>query len=685
MNVYSIMKKFFIGLALFLSSLQANAENRVSLNSVSCRPGEEAELIVSLNNTNAVTAVQIDLPLNGYITYVNGSAQLSSARSNGHSLSASTNGNTLSVLIYPSSVSSLKGNTGDLVRFRIRAGKEPCAYNLSPNVVLSDANGQALPCQINSGKITILAPKLEILNGELDFGYVPIMGTYRQNLTLKNVGTEKLNITGISFSKGPFETSEHTFSIDAGQTKDVSVTYKPTERGVVTGMLTVTSNSINGMQEIEMKANAFSMNELHVKGASGKSDEEVSIEVSMNNMEPIVAAQLSFILPDELQYVEESAVLSADRSDGHRIKISLDDNKLTFYVYSGSMKPLKGTNGMLVSFRLKLNGKSGSYSVTPVEVALGNSKAENMTSNVYGDIVLIQSPSIHCQSMVDMGQTPVTKEAISSFTIENSGQVPLQVSAITFLDEGFSVRHNLPFVIQPGQSENMEIAYIGNKTGSYFTTMNIYSDDPENRMIPVTVKGELYSPNKLSINGSSVSNGYVLHVALSNHSPIASLQMDIHWIEGMTTSTGNLTLSNRFSKMDYKVARLNETTYRFIFYNMDGSIVPQGEGEIFSVKYESDDESAYIGGTISVDNIVMSDNSTENVASQTTVYHQLSKIVGDINGDGTVNITDLTCLVNVLMKKVQIEDDVFGVADINHDKKVDITDLTCLVNIMCTK
>ena len=308
-----------------------------------------------------------------------------------------------------------------------------------------------------------------------------------------------------------------------------------------------------------------------------------------------------------------------------------------------------------------------------------------MTSNVYGDIVLIQSPSIHCQSMVDMGQTPVTKEAISSFTIGNSGQVPLQVSAITFLDEGFSVRHNLPFVIQPGQSENMEIAYIGNKTGSYFTTMNIYSDDPENRMIPVTVKGELYSPNKLSINGSSVSNGYVLHVALSNHSPIASLQMDIHWIEGMTTSTGNLTLSNRFSKMDYKVARLNETTYRFIFYNMDGSIVPQGEGEIFSVKYESDDESAYIGGTISVDNIVMSDNSTENVASQTTVYHQLSKIVGDINGDGTVNITDLTCLVNILMKKVQIEDDVFGVADINHDKKVDITDLTCLVNIMCTK
>jgi hypothetical protein len=55
--------------------------------------------------------------------------------------------------------------------------------------------------------------------------------------------------------------------------------------------------------------------------------------------------------------------------------------------------------------------------------------------------------------------------------------------------------------------------------------------------------------------------------------------------------------------------------------------------------------------------------------------------IGDVNGDGTVNVTDVTLLVNYILG-VHDDNVVVKNLDINGDKMVSVTDVTALVNII---
>ena len=52
---------------------------------------------------------------------------------------------------------------------------------------------------------------------------------------------------------------------------------------------------------------------------------------------------------------------------------------------------------------------------------------------------------------------------------------------------------------------------------------------------------------------------------------------------------------------------------------------------------------------------------------------------GDINGDGTINETDVTALVNKILGSASYSD---SVCDINGDGTVNVTDVTTLVNMI---
>jgi hypothetical protein len=61
-------------------------------------------------------------------------------------------------------------------------------------------------------------------------------------------------------------------------------------------------------------------------------------------------------------------------------------------------------------------------------------------------------------------------------------------------------------------------------------------------------------------------------------------------------------------------------------------------------------------------------------------------LLGDVNRDGSVNITDVTALVDIVLGKVTLEDNPhnydFDAADVDRNGKIEITDVTALVNIV---
>ena len=63
-------------------------------------------------------------------------------------------------------------------------------------------------------------------------------------------------------------------------------------------------------------------------------------------------------------------------------------------------------------------------------------------------------------------------------------------------------------------------------------------------------------------------------------------------------------------------------------------------------------------------------------------FEEATAIPGDVNGDGSVNISDVTALVNIILGKGTDEN---GTADVNNDGSVNISDVTALVNIILGK
>ena len=55
----------------------------------------------------------------------------------------------------------------------------------------------------------------------------------------------------------------------------------------------------------------------------------------------------------------------------------------------------------------------------------------------------------------------------------------------------------------------------------------------------------------------------------------------------------------------------------------------------------------------------------------------------DVNGDGSVNISDVTTLVNIILGKTDAS--VVGMADVNEDNDLNISDVTALVNAILGK
>lgn len=612
------IKKILFATLLSISSIMlAVAQNTVTVSSAEGAPGTVVNIDVVLQNSDGVTAAEFVFPLaEKQLVYVDGSCEINAERADGHQISAAAVDGNLKVYVYGLSVEPLKGNDGRLFSFSLKLGKSPAVYPLQPQVILSDAQGDALLVTANEGAVTILAPQAEAVTQTIDFGHVPIRSQYKKTLTLRNCGTTALNVTDIVAGSDVFSVSEKVFTIPAGEAKSVNVVFAPVERGAVEETVTVVSNAVNGSVTARLVADPYSVNELHSGAASGIAGEEVTVELRMNNMEPIVGLQTTFTLPEQLEYVEGSFA-PAERASSHTALATCADGKLTVLLYSSKNTTIGGNDGVVATFRLRLTGYSGYYHIAPENTMLSNAALENMTSAVSGNSIMISSPAIGGNSELDMGSTPVTEVAMAEYAVKNNGNAPLVVSSVVFLAEGYRVTNELPMTIGAYSSGILNVEYTPAKEGEHSVAMNIYSNDPVNIMKTVKIKGSIFEPNNLSFDGENLQNGnYVVSVGLDNYTGIVALQMDIHWMPGMTTSGELLKVSERLGAHNCSITKLDEDSYRFIAFSFGNSVVGGNSGKLFDLTFVPEGGVDYKDTPIHIDNVVMSNSLGQDYTSQ---------------------------------------------------------------------
>ena len=595
------------------------ASNTITLSSVSGTPQTEVEVVVSLDNTDAITALEMVLPLGEHLSYVNGSATLATTRSNGHQLSAAQVGQELRIYVYSLSLNALQGNTGELLTFRLLLGNEPATYTLTPTVVLSNAQGTSIAGSVQTGTMTIQAPKLQIVNPQIDYGHIPIRATYTKSLQLKNVGNLPLTIENIATTDQLFVPKQTTLTIEAQQTAAVTLEYSPVVRGAISKEVIVKSNAINGEQVATIIADPFSVNELHIGTASGIADSIVTVSLTMNNMEPIVAMQCAFKLPKQLEYMANSLAVNAVRSNGHQTLSTVHGDTLVLMLYSISNQSLHANDGEVATFQLRLNGSSGTYYLKPIDVVLSNITEENMVSATSQGKVTIKAPAISSNASLAFGSHAITEEAYVSYSVRNNGSAPLVLERATFLAEDYRVVEELPITIANYKTTTITVAYQPTEEGDFSTTMNLYTNDPNNRLKTVALSGHTFEPNTLALSGQNNKDGtYTLSVALENYSDIVAVQYDVHWRSDMTTAQAAFKPTTRMQNHNAVVTPLDEDSYRIIIYSMANATLVGHEGELHQLIFTPQGNVDYCGDVITVDNVVLSNAKGTDKTSATT-------------------------------------------------------------------
>lgn len=585
--------------------LIASATNTLSLSASSGHPGETLTVSVSLANDEAVTALQAAIPLGANLRYVENSAALNSTRSNGHSLVAAAVNDTLRVTIFSLTQAALQGTEGELFSFQVILGNEPATYPLKAETVLTGTDGQAAEVAVTQGLLTLLSPKIEVVTTSLDYGHIPIRATYTRTLQVRNTGNEPLHISDVLFSAAEFTVAETAYTIAAGQTQSIVITFAPTAHGAIAERVRLRSDAVNdadvyGANVCQLLADPFSVNELRMQPASGVSDDTIAVTVRMNNMESIVGVQFSLKLPKQLEFIAGSAAPLA-RAEGRSVLSTMSNDTLTLLLYSPTNTPISDEDGDLLSFRVRLDGTSGSYYLRPINTMLVNAAQANMVSAVYQSYVSIQSPTISGNASLDFGHIRIDQPHTATYSVRNNGQVPLTVERVTFLSEGLRVVTPLPIEIARNTTQSIEIELTPDREGAFATTMQVYSNDPANRMKSVALTADIYEPNSLSFRGFTVGTNYHLCVDLTNYSEVAGIQFDI---EGLTPWT-SYALSSRANGHQVVVQPLDETHHRVILFAMNNAVLTGHEGAVIEWVWDASLSPAVNGQTLTMENVVL--------------------------------------------------------------------------------
>ena len=333
------MKKIILVLVLVIS-FSTVAQNTFSISTESVEVGDNFTLDIDLANSTEVTAFQFDLSHNeNAYELISGSTL--TTRAENHTLSVTTvDENTIRVLVYSTSNDVISAGNGTVLSLTFSSENEPNTYNLSiSNIVLSDQNGESVSVDSTNGSVTLLGPRYDLTTSAVDFGEIPVDSSPSQSVTISNSGNEDLVISSYAID-APFSIAQTLpVTITPGNSSSFTVEVDTSTKQVVESVLSFSTNDqdpLRAIQSTTIQADIFAVNEIYIGSGQGVSNSEITIPVTISNMEPFSAFQFDITLPNDVIYSENSTVFSS-RSQDHVITASIiNTNTIRFVSYSGT-------------------------------------------------------------------------------------------------------------------------------------------------------------------------------------------------------------------------------------------------------------------------------------------------------------------------------------------------------------
>jgi hypothetical protein len=515
--------------------------------------------------------------------------------------------------------------------------------------VLSDATGTELSSSSSNGTVSVRGAHLNVNTTSIDFGRVPIGDNEQRSISISNNGNENLIVSAVSLSSPLSLTSTLPLTITPGGSQSISIALDSSEKYDASSEVSFTTNDNDGLRQLQkttVSANVYAVNEIHIGLGSGEIHTDISIPVSINNMEPFSGFQFDLTLPQDINYVENSVALSTRKSD-HSVSGSLiNANTLRVIAYSNTNAEFSGSDGEVMTLKLKPEVSSGNYNLTISNPIISNITLGDIESDSYNGSVQINAPNLLTNpSSISFGRVPITETRQQLIRLTNNGSAELNISSIVKDVSLFDIDIATPFTISQGAYKDITLNFTPSSNGNVDQDISIRHNGSTEQNI-VNVTADVFSPNYLKIKDVSVNAGGTSHleIELHNNDEVRGIQFDLTLNSEFSYDVSNYELIDNGTIFSSSTSNLGNNKYRFILYNTSGNSVSKGSGSILKIPFSVPENTTTGDYLVAFSNVVISGPNNNSVGSESLSQGKIT-IVADTTvpvitllGDATVTI-----------------------------------------------
>ena len=315
-----------------------------------------------------------------------------------------------------------------------------------------------------AGRGRISPPRIEIVNGDVDFGSVPIGGTAREHLLLWNRGGQPgvVEVSVVADEGAEFDLSQHSVLVQPEASTQVTLSFSPRESGAREAVLHVEAEAGRQIVRLQGVGQFIALKPATVdfgRVAVGESSSRVVEIANVGNAD--------FEIRQVRSTSTEFTVHTAIDADSRFLLPAHSQRTLPLHV---SFSP--SARGA-ISGTLRLDGL-GANEIMALNILLkGNGVAAEIELNPAG--------------VVDFGYTALGQQAEKTFVATNVGNTVLQVEAHPQSKEARV--EPAQFALDAGESARVTLFFspdaIGDRRGRVF----LVSNDVMDRTRPLEYKG----------------------------------------------------------------------------------------------------------------------------------------------------------------------------------------------------
>ena len=281
--------------------------------------------------------------------------------------------------------SQLTGDDGEIGSFRVKlAGRYGTTLTPTKTVLSATINNKVenVVSDVTGGYVGISSPTIST-NDNLDFGAVSVTETCEQPFTISNYGSAPLTISRIVFNNENLSVTESLpLVIQSRESQDVTVVYSSVEQTAFEATMLLYSNDPGlRLREVTVTGSRFAPNYVSITANDVYSDDNLQIEVSTDNYDPMTGLQFDLTYPGTYFEPFDNNYTVTDRATDMTVTMrQIDSNTLRCFCYFLTGGSVAAGNGKVMTIELKPKGETvpeGIYDVSLTNIKFGTSEMDN--------------------------------------------------------------------------------------------------------------------------------------------------------------------------------------------------------------------------------------------------------------------------------------------------------------------